>query len=520
MIAAGSEFSNLVERCADERVRQQTTEAALQDAEAMYRSFAEGLPIHLICKDLDGRFRFANGLFCRELGKPLQEIVGRTDHDFFSKDLARKYQADDVRVVQTRDILQTVEEHRLPSGEKHFVEVLKAPVYNAAGAVTGIQIAFWDVTSRKRAEQELSESEARNRAILQAALDCIVTIDQAGKIIEDSTRPRKIRLAIGTPKRSPGKDLAETLLPAPTRERHRDSLDRYSDAGEMGSMLGRQFEQAMIRKSGERFTAEMAMQPVPLEGSTVFTLFLRDITDRKRAEEEIRRKNRDLETLLYVTSHDLREPLRAIHNFAKLVCERYAAKLDAKGQDYLMRVTRGAERLDRLLEDVLTLSRAQRSVDPTQEVALTEVVADVLQQLVDARIERSQARVVVGEGLPHLAADKRWVTQAVYNLVANALKFTRDGQPPDVEIVAYRPGPEDPAGEGLVVCDRGPGVQAGYTERIFQLFQRAVGREVEGTGAGLAIVRQIAERHGGSAWVRPREGGGSEFFVTFGNSVV
>jgi signal transduction histidine kinase len=147
------------------------------------------------------------------------------------------------------------------------------------------------------------------------------------------------------------------------------------------------------------------------------------------------------------------------------------------------------------------------------------VVTDVLQQL-EARIERTRARVIVAEGLPHLAADKRWVTQAVFNLVANALKFTRDGQAPDVEIVAYRPGPRDPAGEGLVVCDRGPGVPAGYTDRIFQLFQRAVGREVEGTGAGLAIVRQIAERHGGAAWVRPREGGGSEFVVTFGNSVV
>lgn len=517
VIAPGSEFSRLVERCAEESARRQTTEAALQDAEAMYRSFAEGLPIHLICKDLDGRFRFANGLFCRELGKPLHEIVGRTDYDFFSKELAEKYRADDLRVAQTREILQTVEEHRLPSGEKHFVEVLKAPVYNAAGAVTGVQIAFWDVTSRMRAEKELSESESRNRAIVQAALDCIVTIDQAGKIIEFNPAAEN---TFGFRREEMlGKDLAETLLTQPTRDRHRNTLDRYSGAGEMGSMLGRQLEQTMIRKNGERFTAEMAMQPVPLEGSTVFTLFLRDITERKRAEEEIGRKNRDLETLLYVTSHDLREPLRAIHNFAKLVCERNAAQLDAKGQDFLKRVMRGAERLDRLLEDVLTLSRAQRSVDPTQEVALTEVVADVLQQL-EARIERTHARVIVGEGLPHLAADKRWVTQAVYNLVANALKFTRDGQAPDVEIIPYRPGPRDPAGEGLVVCDRGPGVPAGYSERIFQLFQRAVGREVEGTGAGLAIVRQIAERHGGSAWVRPREGGGSEFVVTFGNSVV
>src|SRR5262249_56857672 len=136
----------------------------------------------------------------------------------------------------------------------------------------------------------------------------------------------------------------------------------------------------MTRRSGERFPAEMCMHPIPLEGKTVFTLFIRDITLRRRAEEEIIRKNRDLETLLYVTSHDLREPLRAIQNFARLVCERNAAQLDAKGQDFLNRVMRGAERLDRLLEDVLTLSRAPRSVEPPQDVALGEVGADVIQQ--------------------------------------------------------------------------------------------------------------------------------------------
>jgi PAS domain S-box-containing protein len=516
VITPGSEFAQLVERCAEESARRQSTEAALQDAEAMYRSFAEGLPIHLICKDLDGRFRFANGLFCRELGKSLPEIVGKTDHDFFSKELAEKYRADDMRVAATREVLQTVEEHRLPSGERHFVEVLKAPVYNAAGAVTGVQIAFWDVTARKRAEEELSESESRNRAVLQAALDCIVTIDQNGKIIEFNPAAEA---AFGYRREEiVGKDLGETLLPQSSRDRHRDTLDRYSDAGEMGAMLGKRSEQTMVRRSGERFDAEMCMQPVPLEGTTVFTLFLRDITDRKRAEEEIKRKNRDLETLLYVTSHDLREPLRAIHNFAKLVCERNAAQLDAKGQDFLRRVTRGAERLDRLLEDVLTLSRAQRSTEPNQDVALDDVVADVLQQL-ESRIERTRASVRVIDKLPHLAADRRWVTQAVVNLVANALKFTREGEPPDVEIAAYRPGANEPSGEGLVVCDRGPGVPAGYSERIFELFQRAVGREVEGTGAGLAIVRQIAERHGGSAWVRAREGGGAEFVVTFGGGI-
>src|SRR4029077_10075603 len=128
--------------------------------------------------------------------------------------------------------------------------------------------------------------------------DCIVTIDQQGQIIE--LNPAAENTFGFRREKIIGKDLPDTLFPPAPRERHRDTLDRYSDAGEMGSMLGRQFEQVMIRKNGERFTAEMAMQPVPLEGSTVFTLFLRDITERKRAEEEIGRKNRDLETLLYV----------------------------------------------------------------------------------------------------------------------------------------------------------------------------------------------------------------------------
>jgi PAS domain S-box-containing protein len=387
VITQGSEFASLIERWAEESANRQSTEAALLDAEAMYRSFAEGLPIHLVCKDRAGRFTFANGLFCRELGRSLAEIVGKTDFDFFSKELAEKYRADDRRVEESNEVLRTVEENRLPNGARRYVEVFKAPVLNAAGEVTGVQIAFWDVT------------------------------------------------------------------------------------------------------------------------------------DRIQAEEEVSRKNRDLETLLYVTSHDLREPLRAIHNFAKLVSDQYAPKLDARGQDFLRRVVRGAERLDRLLEDVLTLSRAQRSVEIAGNVSLADVVADVLQQL-EARIDRTRANVAVAADLPCVSADRRWVTQAVYNLVANALKFTQSGEPPDVEIRKYLPGPEDPPAPGVIVADRGPGVPDGYSDRIFQLFQRAVGREIEGTGAGLAIVRQIAERHGGTAWVRPREGGGSEFIVTFGMGVI
>ena len=139
------------------------------------------------------------------------------------------------------------------------------------------------------------------------------------------------------------------------------------------------------------------------------------------------------------------------------------------------------------------------------------MVDDVVRQL-DTRIRETHAVVTVQGPLPMLRADRRWATQAVYNLLSNSLKYTRPGVPPEVEVAPWN-GPE---GQGLVVRDRGPGVPPEFADRIFQLFQRAVGREIEGTGAGLAIVRRVAERHGGKAWVRAREGGGSEFIMTFG----
>ena len=241
----------------------------------------------------------------------------------------------------------------------------------------------------------------------------------------------------------------------------------------------------------------------------------REIAERGRGRAEIAAKNRDLETLLYVTSHDLREPLRAIENFSRIVNDRYGERLDDKGQDFLRRIISGAQRLNRLLDDILTLSRSQRIGVPSEEVDGESIVSEALKRL-EGKINATCAQVHVAKDFQGLRVDKTWATQAIYNLIANALKFTREGAAPDVEIAPYRPEGPGRNAIGIVVRDRGPGIAPEHRERIFQLFQRAVGREVEGTGAGLAIVRQIAERHGGSAWVEPRQGGGSEFIITFG----
>ncbi|HEX2055759.1 MAG TPA: PAS domain S-box protein [Nitrospiraceae bacterium] len=240
----------------------------------------------------------------------------------------------------------------------------------------------------------------------------------------------------------------------------------------------------------------------------------RDITERKKAETILIKKNKDLETLLYVTSHDLKEPLRAIEGFSQLVLERYAERLDAVGGDYLRRVVRATQRLDRLLTDILELSRAQRMQPPMEDVDADLLVKEALTRL-DKRIKETGAAIQIVSPLPKLRVNRTWATQGLYNLLANALKFTRDGEAPNIEIASYQDPEFGVSFAGVVVRDRGPGVPPRHADRIFQLFQRAVGRDVEGTGAGLAIVRQVAERHGGQAWVRPRAGGGSEFVITF-----
>ncbi len=217
---------------------------------------------------------------------------------------------------------------------------------------------------------------------------------------------------------------------------------------------------------------------------------------------------RDLETLLFVVAHDLREPLQSIRIFTGMIEKRHGEGLGESGRDLLGKVDRSADRMRLLLEDLSVLTRLERMESPSGPISAEVLVTDVLDRL-QARILETKARIDVARPLPSLRAHPTWSGEALVNLVANALKFVRPGAAPEVEIAAV----DLPEGRGLVVRDRGPGLPSEMGERIFELFRRGVGRDVEGTGAGLAIVRRIAERHGGSAWARGREGGGAEFFL-------
>ncbi|MFI5457964.1 MAG: ATP-binding protein [Isosphaerales bacterium] len=135
------------------------TERALRQTEVFYHSLVETIPQMILCKDLDGRFTFANQKFCAELGTTIESIKGKTDFDFFPKQLAEKYRRDDKEVIESGQILDVVEEHVTPKGDKLYVQVMKTPLYGPDGKAIGIQGIFWNVTERLRAESRMVETE-------------------------------------------------------------------------------------------------------------------------------------------------------------------------------------------------------------------------------------------------------------------------------------------------------------------------------------------------------------------------
>jgi len=172
-LVKGQVDHSLLLRAVRYAIERKSVERRLRQSEAFYQSLVENLPQNIIRKDAHGRFTFANQRFCAELGLGIEEIIGKTDFDFFPPELAAKYQEDDRRVMTTGEVYDAVEEHTTPDGLTHYVQVVKTPVYDDTGQIIGIQIIFWDVTEKTLAESRLREAHddlARSREDLLKAL--------------------------------------------------------------------------------------------------------------------------------------------------------------------------------------------------------------------------------------------------------------------------------------------------------------------------------------------------------------
>lgn len=235
----------------------------------------------------------------------------------------------------------------------------------------------------------------------------------------------------------------------------------------------------------------------------------REVADRQRAEEGLRESLKDLEAFSFSVSHDLRAPLRSIQGVAEALREDYGDRLDETGRDYARRIVDAAQRLDRLLQDLLTYSRLGRGEAETRLCSLDSAVRIVLDHLAPV-MRASGATVEIVPPLGEVLSVRSLLETALSNLLSNALKFTAEGVKPEIRVGAEARG----ASRRIWIEDNGIGIPPDQQEQVFRPFERLHGMEkYPGNGIGLAIVRKSVESQGGQAGVETRPGGGSRFWI-------
>jgi signal transduction histidine kinase len=238
------------------------------------------------------------------------------------------------------------------------------------------------------------------------------------------------------------------------------------------------------------------------------TILMEQKKTLQEAKRSLNRSNKELEEFAYVASHDLQEPLRMIASYTELLKEDYVEKFDDRAKEFMHYIVDGAERMQRLIKDLLQLSRVGTRGKPFEKFDTKKALEDALTNL-EVRIKENQATVKYHE-MPVICGDVSQITQLFQNLVGNAIKFHGEKKP-QIYIQAQKQETE----WLFILKDNGIGMERKYFERIFTMFQRLHSRaEYEGTGIGLTVCKKIVERHGGRIWVESKQGSGSTFYFT------
>src|ERR1700730_5594091 len=373
-----------------------------------------------------------------------------------------------------------------------------------------------NLSKRKAAEKHLVQMEGQYRGLLEAAPDAMVVVNQGGEILLLNVQAEK---QFGYPRDELIGQKVKNIIPEGFAERLiADDLRSAEDP--TAQQIGTGIEITGRRKDGSEFPIELMLSPLASTEGILVTAAIRDIAARKKAEahllqkmEELNRSNEELGQFAYIASHDLQEPLRMVASYTQLLSRRYKGKLDSNADDYIAFAVDGANRMQRLIQDLLALSRIGTKGKDPRDISSEEALQQALINLRGA-IEESGALVTHGP-LPTVMADEGQLIQLFQNLVGNAIKYQNPGVP-RVHIAAAKNGSKKWM---FSVQDNGLGIDPQYFERIFGMFQRLHKREeFAGTGVGLAICKKIVERHGGSISVESQPGHGSTFRFAFAES--
>ena len=366
---------------------------------------------------------------------------------------------------------------------------------------------------RRWAENELRESEEENRSMIISAMDGIISFDEDGIVLSINPAAKKI---FGCKVEDVlGKDI-KILMPEVYEGEYADYFraSSYTDdkkiTGPLQEVLGQ-------RKDGSRFPLEISVSEVHREGQLVFVVIVRDISERKKSENELERysyelklSNEELEKFVYTASHDLQEPLRKVIIFGDRLKEACSGKLGDSEADCIHRMQKASFRMKDLITDLLEYSRLKFQDNKFEEVDLNILANEVIDDH-ETQILSSKG-IVQFWNLPKVVGDKIQLRQLFQNLISNSLKYGRFDVPPQISIQHRF---NDQGYCEIYFSDNGIGFDEKYANKIFEPFQRlSPNKDIDGTGMGMFICRKIVERHHGTIDVKSIPNEGTTFIVS------
>lgn len=510
-------------RLAEERRRRREAERALRESEDHFRTLVESVKDYAIFMlDLTGHVTTWSSGVEFILGYRAPDILGCPYEILF--DVHEIEQRVPQRLLDSTASSGRVEWEGSclrRAGPRFHASIVLTALRQSEGHLRGFSVILRDESERYRAAEELRRSEARHTAILESAIDAIVSIDHEGVVREWNNAAE--RLFQYSREDAVGRKIDALIVTPELMGLYREGLAKYLITG-VGSLIGRPVEMKARRADGTEFPVEFGISRIPGSAPALYSAVIRDITAHKAAVEEVARlnaeleqrvrertheletANQELESFSYSVSHDLRAPLRHITGFVTMLQGQSAAVLDDQGRELLNNIAAAAARMSRLIEALLVFSRMGRTDLRRQAVALDELVRSVQ---VELKNEQRGRRVEwrVGD-LPKVDGDPDLLRQVFVNLLSNALKYSRPRSIAKIEVGARREG-----GEVIgYVRDNGVGFDPRYADKLFGVFQRLHRpAEFEGTGIGLATVRLIVQRHGGRVWAEGEAGKGATF---------